>query len=641
MRSLFSQLSYRFYFIFLFLGFGGLIAVLTSLINYNLDVRSIQAELADKANHELMRKRQELTSFVTLLERTVFSLRDSKALKNYIRHPNETNRATVNQLFYSISNTNPSLMQVRYLDGKGMERIRIDWVVGKQTPDIIAAEDLQDKSHRYYFFESAQVAANKFWYSRLDLNVERKKIENPYKPVIRIASPVYVDQQFSGIVLVNVHAKEFLENFKESATFNIALADQDGQYLTHYLDDLSWSRYLQTGHTLQDDYPNTVTSILHGTPGSTMELMDSVYVASLSDLLVKDQAHLLLFPKEQAILGMKAERRKAMFMVIGTILLLSIPLSIAISRIPTKLNEKISRQNKKLQEYVNIIDQNIVTATTDARGSIREVSSAFARVSGYSKDELIGKKPGMLRHPEVRGVKKGAILQKIQAEQVWKGEFCNKTKAGDSYWLEATIFPKFDKAKEGAGYTAICHDVTDKKRIEQLSITDALTGLYNRRFFDETIKKEMGRAMRDDKQLAFAMLDIDYFKQYNDHYGHQKGDEVLRAVGQLLQQTLTRSRDFCFRLGGEEFGLLFSGLTPEEALDFTENVRARIAGLALEHQWGCEDKIITASFGLLSITPAPGTTVDTVYQRADQALYRAKSDGRNRVFSDLLNQQTV
>lgn len=641
MHSLFSKLSYRFYFIFLFLGFGVLIALLTSLINYNLDVRSIQIEVADKADQELMRKHQELTSFVTLLERTVFSMRDSTALREYVRQPNETRREDVNQLFYAISNTNPSLMQVRYLDNTGMERVRVDWVAGKQAPDIISEANLQDKSHRYYFLESAQVPVNSYWYSRLDLNVERKKIEIPHNPVIRIASPVYVDQQFSGVVLVNVHAKEFLENFKESTIFNIALVDHDGQYLTHYLDDFSWSRYLQTGHTLHDDFPNGVTKILHGTPGTGMAFVDSVYAASLGDLLTKDQAHVLFFPKEQAVHGMKAERRKAMLIVILIILLISIPLSIVISRLPTKLNEKISSQNKKLQEYVTLIDQNIVTATTGVTGMITAISSAFSRLSGYSKNELIGQKPAVLDHPDAESVEKDVVLQKIQAEQVWKGEFYNSTKAGDAYWLEATVLPKLDNAKELSGYTAIYQDITDKKRIEQLSITDALTGLYNRRFFDETIKNEMGRAMRDDKQLAFAMLDIDYFKQYNDHYGHHKGDEVLSALGQLLQQTLSRSSDFCFRLGGEEFGLLFSGLSPEEALDFTENVRARIAGLAIEHQWGCEEKIVTASFGLLSITPAPGITVDTVYQRADKALYRAKSDGRNRVFFDQFENQSM
>jgi len=614
--------------------------LLTSLINYNLDVRSIQRELTEKANQELFRKRNELISFASLLERTVFSLRSSKALREYIRQPNEINRSIANQLFYSVSNTNPSLMQVRYLDNKGMESIRIDWVAGKQTPDIVTVENLQDKSHRYYFLESAQVPANSFWYSRLDLNVEHKKIEIPYKPVLRIASPVYINQQFSGVVLVNVHAKEFLENFKESTTFNIALVDHEGQYLTHYQEDSSWSRYLQTGHTLQDDYPNAVTRILHDTPGSTVDFVDPVYVASLGDLLVKDQAHLLLSPKTQALIGMKAERRKATFLVIGIILLLSVPLSIAISRIPTKLNEKISRQNKKLQGYVTIIDQNIVTATTDTTGTIVEVSTAFSRVTGYSKEEVIGQEPGVLNHPEGSVVSQDVIFQKIQAEQVWKGEFYNITKTGDAFWLEAIIFPKIDKTKEITGYTAIYQDITDKKRIEQLSITDALTGLYNRRFFDETIKKEMGRAMRDNKQLAFAMLDIDFFKQYNDHYGHQKGDEVLSAIGQLLQQRLTRSSDFCFRLGGEEFGLLFSGLSSEEALDFTEKVRTCIVELAMEHQWGCEEKVITASFGLLSIFPAPGTTVDTVYKRADQALYRAKSEGRNRIFFDLLEQKS-
>ena len=193
--------SYRIYFSFLFLVFGVIIALLTSVVNYNVDVRNMQTELNDKAENELIRKQEELTAFTKNLERYLVSLRNNSVLHAYIRKPDRENRATANQLFYAISNTNSSLMQVRFIDLEGMEKIRIDWNTAKQWPEIVKEEDLQNKSDRYYFIEASQIPANSFWYSNLDLNVEHKKIEIPFKPVLRIASPIYIDQQFKGIVI--------------------------------------------------------------------------------------------------------------------------------------------------------------------------------------------------------------------------------------------------------------------------------------------------------------------------------------------------------------------------------------------------------------------------------------------------------
>ena len=632
-----SKISYRFYFTFLFLGFGTIIALLTSVINYNLDIRSIKQELNNEASNELSRKHNELSSFTESLEGYVASLRNNPLLHNFILQPNTKNRETVNQLFYALTSSNPALMQVRFLNAQGMETIRIDWNMGRQWPDIVEQDNLQDKSQRYYFIEASQVPPNSFWASKLDLNIEHKKIEVPHKPVLRIASPVYVNQQFRGIVLINIHAKEFLKRFIESSLFDIAMVDRDGHYLMHYQEEFSWSRYLQTGHTLTDDYPEQVSAILHNNSGHDLLSIGDLYTAPLHSLLKKDQASLLFIPKNKVIQGMKHERRKATIFIIAIILLLTIPLSLLISRVPAKLNQKITDQNKILQKYVNLIDHNIITATTDTTGIITEVSTAFCQVSGFSKEKLLGQKPHILQHPDIVKDVKPEVWEAIQSGKTWIGEFHNQTQNGKSYWLEATIFPSLDKSSKITGYTAIYHDITDKKRIETLSITDALTGLYNRRFFDETIKNELSRAMRDNKTLGFAMLDVDYFKQYNDHYGHQKGDEVLSAIGQTLQQTLTRSSDFCFRLGGEEFGILFSDLSPEQSLAFTEIIREAIEGLAIEHQWSETANFITASFGLLTITPGPGITVDTIYQKADQALYRAKQAGRNRTFSDLLD----
>ncbi len=628
--------SYRIYFSFLFLVFGVIIALLTSVVNYKIDMRNMQAELNDKAENELVRKQEELTAFTKDLERYLVSLRNSSVLHTYIQQPNRENRATANQLFYAISNTNSSLMQVRFINLEGMEKIRINWNTAKQWPEIVKEEDLQNKIDRYYFIEASQIPANSFWYSNLDLNVEHKKIETPFKPVLRIASPVYIDQQFKGIVIINIHARGFLQKFKESPFFNIALVDHEGHYLLHYQEKFSWSRYLQTGHTLAEDYPDEVSTILQDTGGTLMSL-DNLYTASLTSLLNQDHAHLLLIPKSQTIQGMKLERRRAMFLIIGTILLFSIPLSLLISRIPSNLNQKINSQNRTLQEKFDLIDLNIITSTTDSKGVITDVSTAFCRVSGFSKKELIGKKPQIVEHPDMPMDVTKNLRRTVRAGQTWRGELHNRSKNRSSYWTDTTIFPKYNDKNNITSYTAIYHDSTDKKRIERLSLTDVLTGLHNRRSFNETLDKELSRAMRDKKMLGFAMLDIDYFKQYNDHYGHQKGDEVLRAIGQTLKQTLGRSSDFCYRLGGEEFGVIFSNLSATESLDFTEIIRKSIENIAIEHLWGCKGNVVTASFGLLSITPAPGITVDTIYQKADQALYQAKEGGRNRVSTDILS----
>lgn len=109
------------------------------------------------------------------------------------------------------------------------------------------------------------------------------------------------------------------------------------------------------------------------------------------------------------------------------------------------------------------------------------------------------------------------------------------------------------------------------------------------------------------------------------------------AIGQTLKSKLSRSSDYCFRLGGEEFGIIFSDLAPDEGLRYVDAIRLAIENLGFEHQWNSAAKVITISMGLLSITPGPGTTIDSIYKKADQALYKAKEKGRNQIVADELN----
>lgn len=167
--------------------------------------------------------------------------------------------------------------------------------------------------------------------------------------------------------------------------------------------------------------------------------------------------------------------------------------------------------------------------------------------------------------------------------------------------------------------------------IEILAITDELTQLYNRRYFNAIFPKEIQRAARENAIISFLIFDIDHFKQYNDNYGHQKGDEVLKEIGAVLKKQCLRGSDIPLRLGGEEFGVIFSNLTPREAFLFANKIRQAIVDAQIEHCFNSASPYISASFGLVTTLSSPQIQMDDLYKQADHALYQAKDSGRNKV----------
>lgn len=169
------------------------------------------------------------------------------------------------------------------------------------------------------------------------------------------------------------------------------------------------------------------------------------------------------------------------------------------------------------------------------------------------------------------------------------------------------------------------------RRLLALSVTDELTGAYNRRHFNAHCIDTLAANARADP-LAFCMFDLDHFKAYNDRYGHQAGDAALQAVVAAVQQALKRSGDALFRLGGEEFGALFTAATPDHAAEFVERLREVVRNARIVHE-GNPAGIMTASFGVAwwSAAAVPTLTPERVYAAADQALYCAKAAGRDRL----------
>lgn len=167
-------------------------------------------------------------------------------------------------------------------------------------------------------------------------------------------------------------------------------------------------------------------------------------------------------------------------------------------------------------------------------------------------------------------------------------------------------------------------------KLEALSTTDSLTGLANRRRFDEALANEWLRAMRSGQAITLLMLDVDWFKKYNDHYGHQAGDKCLREIAKVMQANAKRAGDLAARYGGEEFAFIAAEMDIGHALPLAETIRSAVEKLALPHietAPGC----VTVSIGVATLVPEESHTPQTLVQLADEALYRAKNKGRNRV----------
>ena len=173
-----------------------------------------------------------------------------------------------------------------------------------------------------------------------------------------------------------------------------------------------------------------------------------------------------------------------------------------------------------------------------------------------------------------------------------------------------------------------------EKKLQEMSVTDELTSLYNRRYFNEIFPKLINSAKREKENICFAILDIDYFKQYNDNYGHIAGDEVLKTLADAMRRSMQRADDYCFRLGGEEFGVLFKGLSKEEAKIFINNMKQNIEELHIKHEKSQVSQYITASFGLVVKDAESVESENELYKEADKLLYNAKESGRNLVVSN-------
>lgn len=174
-----------------------------------------------------------------------------------------------------------------------------------------------------------------------------------------------------------------------------------------------------------------------------------------------------------------------------------------------------------------------------------------------------------------------------------------------------------------------CQLAQANQELEQLATQDGLTQIANRRIFNQVLDQEWDRMQRDQQPLSLLLIDVDHFKRYNDHYGHQAGDHCLYQVAQVLKQSAQRPADLVARYGGEEFAVLLPQTDAKGALEIAQNIQRLLHALGIEHRYSPMSLQVTVSIGMATVVPHPTLTADQLVYQTDQALYAAKAQGRN------------
>ncbi|MBW8368245.1 MAG: diguanylate cyclase [Arenimonas sp.] len=265
---------------------------------------------------------------------------------------------------------------------------------------------------------------------------------------------------------------------------------------------------------------------------------------------------------------------------------------------------------------------------------VLSANPGFERITGHSASAVLGQVPPLFAEDS-------DVLQQIRSRLQtgvhWEGTLWSRRADGDRFPLEASLDVVRDAAGKIEHHVMVFRDVTVQKQLEdrlrELSATDGLTLLANRRSFDEALEREWHRATRHGEPVSLIMADIDHFKPYNDLYGHVAGDRCLQQVAAAIAAGVKLEGAVVARYGGEEFAVILPRTDEAGAQEMAEHLRRRVEALGIAHGGNPVGGRVTISMGTSTRTPPQAADFVSLMQSADQALYRAKGAGRNTVSS--------
>ncbi len=610
----------------------------------------------ENAKNQFLKNRNFFKLYMDNIEAKLHAILESEIFQRHIDEEAYTD-PEVEDLFLDIARSDNFIMQLRLINREGEETIRVNRNVCYAVPYLSPYDSLQNKASRYYFKEIMKLKRGEFWLSNLDLNIEHGQIEKPFKPVIRMGTPVYKGHEKIGILVINVFMKKLLDAVSSTTLYNIYIVDKDGYFIQHPKPAYNWSRYLPPHLTLHDFFKDA-DAILNNSEYTS----DDFYSARLN-IQNPDGLIMIVQPTDAFIRSSKKNFEDEFIFILLLLFLVSIPVSYIFAKPYIKLQNNLNYMNHNLEESVaqktkelqqlnasleNKIEertkeQNVLLSLfdlgdavlfkwrNDENWSVEYVSRSVEKLLGYTPKEFI---EGSIQYAQcIHPDDLPRVIKEVEDAVSKKLYFFTHepyrviTKDKSIKWIHDSTVIVRDENKEVINFVGYLTDITELKeseiKLQLLSTTDTLTHIHNRFFLDEILHKQYYRLLRNNERCSIIMMDIDHFKNINDKFGHLRGDEILKELTRKIS-THIRESDVFGRWGGEEFMIIAPHTSLSEAVKLAEKLRHII-----EKSTFGEVGKITVSFGVAECTKEK--TLDANIMEADKALYNSKAQGRNKV----------
>ncbi|MGA1408274.1 MAG: sensor domain-containing diguanylate cyclase [Prochlorotrichaceae cyanobacterium] len=309
-----------------------------------------------------------------------------------------------------------------------------------------------------------------------------------------------------------------------------------------------------------------------------------------------------------------------------------------------KPNREIETELQQSEQRYQLLAESVPIGIyhNNAEGNCIYINRKTCEILDIDFENCLGQGWADRLHPDDAERMLNSWQEAFQRKDKWQDQYRFVHRDGTVVWVLAQCIFTFNEQGENTGSIGALTDISHQKqleeklaeanaRLQQMAHIDGLTEIPNRRYFDNTLAQEWQRLKREGQTIALLMIDIDYFKPYNDTYGHLQGDRILKTVAHTLRRLVHRPADFVARYGGEEFACVLPATTVEGAQKIAQDIQAEIDRLAIPHQASEISPILTLSIGIGCQTPTSHQSPHTLIEIADQALYHAKRQGRNRI----------
>jgi PAS domain S-box-containing protein len=517
-----NSISYNSSFTIQFIIFGLVLSISSTLVYYLVSDSTLKQNILTQQKKEIIFIENRFDNFLSNKKESILSLKYNLALSKYLQNKSKENLKSLEYTLLTYAQANNIYSQVRVIDKHGMEIARVN-NQGSKTY-IVQKDELQDKSDRYYFKSVKDLPLGDVWFSNLDLNIEHKKIQRPILPTIRIAVGLG-DDEFDGMAIININMRDFLKSMNEIDTTHVYIVDKDGEFLLHPNYKYRWSKYLNSGYTIEDEFEN-----YKEIKSATNSILKNNIIVKSIHLDNKEGLKFIFVPNYDLYKKLSSEYTNMIIIHIVIILILSIPFAYMMSIRPSKVHKRLMKLSRAIEQSDNLV------CITNKDKIIEYVNPAFINTSGYKKDELVGKPVNILKSNKVSQDTYKDMYEHINSGQVWYGDFVNKKRDGTLYSVRTTISSIKDDNNEITHYLAVQYNNTKELSLQkELEEKDKiLVNHYKFNALNELLKNishHWRQPLNNITILASSLSDIDEIDDKKER------DEILEhSISKIISQ---------------------------------------------------------------------------------------------------------